>query len=102
MLGLSSCFTLPSQSAYVLSLPASKDLGDAMAVGVFRATSRIGQVLGPAVFAIFVSLSNVRNGIVYLGLGYAIVAVLFLTLSRAPGERAGAPPFLLRPEGNEI
>ena len=38
-------------SALLMSLPAAQGLGKSTALGIFRASSRIGQVLGPIVVA---------------------------------------------------
>ncbi|WLQ16093.1 MFS transporter [Hahella aquimaris] len=81
LLGLSNCFVLSSQSAYVLHLDVSKKLGEGKALGLFRASSRIGQMLGPMLFAGLVGLSDIRHGVAVLGGAYLITVILFQLLA---------------------
>ena len=81
LLGLSSSFVLASQSAYALELKVTKELGEGKAIGIFRSTSRVGQMLGPIVFSSIIAVAGMEQGITYLGLAYFITAFLFLTIS---------------------
>ncbi|WP_246841175.1 MFS transporter [Hahella sp. CCB-MM4] len=81
LLGLSGCFVLPSQSAYVLQLDVSKQYGEGKALGIFRASSRIGQMLGPIVFSTVASLTDMRIGVATLGAIYLITVILFQILA---------------------
>jgi predicted MFS family arabinose efflux permease len=81
LLGLSSSFVIASQGAYLLNLPVTQRLGPGKAIGVFRASSRIGQALGPLVFSLVASSSNVGTNISQMGWLYLLTAFLFLLLT---------------------
>ena len=87
LLGVSSSLILASQSAYLLSLPATRALGDGKAVGIFRASSRIGQVLGPVAFATIITVSELEAGVAALGACYVVMVLIFLLTSRPPRSR---------------
>ena len=78
LLGLSSSFVLASQSAYTLRLKVTEELGAGKSIGIFRSTSRGGQVLGPIVFSWLILATNINDGITYFGLAYFGFAVIFL------------------------
>ena len=78
LLGLSNSFIIASQSTYLLTLKVTHALGPGKAIGIFRATSRIGQALGPIVFSGLFMSENIRISITKLGLFYLLTAVLFL------------------------
>ena len=77
MLGVSSCFILPSQTTYALTLNVTKQLGQGRAIGLFRASARIGQMLGPIVFSSVIVAVDITQGITYVGVASLIGAVLF-------------------------
>ena len=77
LLGLSSCFVLASQTTYALMLEVTKQLGQGRAIGIFRASSRIGQMLGPILFGWLIVATDIHEGLVYFGLGYLATAILF-------------------------
>jgi predicted MFS family arabinose efflux permease len=81
LLGLSSSFVLASQSAYTLRLSVTEELGAGKSIGIFRSTSRIGQVLGPIVFSWLILSTNIEAGITYFGLAYFLFAIIFLLLT---------------------
>ncbi|MCP5150204.1 MAG: MFS transporter [Ectothiorhodospiraceae bacterium] len=81
MLGLSACFVLAAQSAYVLSLDVSMQLGAGKAIGVFRATSRLGQMLGPFVFGALLASGQLERALRDFGLIYLAASLLFLVLT---------------------
>jgi predicted MFS family arabinose efflux permease len=81
LLGLSSSFVLASQSAYTLRLKVTEELGAGKSIGIFRSTSRGGQVLGPIVFSWLILATNINDGITYFGLAYLGFAVIFLLLT---------------------
>jgi predicted MFS family arabinose efflux permease len=81
LLGFSSSFVLASQSAYTLELKVTQELGEGKSIGIFRSTSRVGQMLGPIVFSTIMGATNIRSGITYLGLAYLLTAFLFLVLT---------------------
>lgn len=82
LLGLSSCFVLSSQSAYLLNLKVTRHFGQGKAIGVFRSTSRIGQALGPLVFSGLILAQNLESGIVFFGLVYLVTALLFFLFTQ--------------------
>ena len=81
LLGLSSSFVLASQSAYTLRLKVTEELGVGKSIGIFRSTSRGGQVLGPIVFSWLILATNIKDGVTYFGLAYFGFAVIFLLLT---------------------
>ncbi len=92
LLGLSNCFVLSAQSAYVLQQQVTVQLGDGKAMGIFRSSSRIGQMLGPLVFAGVILLDDIEAAVTWLGIGYLLVVVLFLLL--AGRDQAALPQTL--------
>lgn len=77
LLGISSCFVLASQTTYALMLDVTKQLGPGRSIGIFRASSRIGQVLGPIIFGWLIVSADIDQGLNYFGIGYLATAVLF-------------------------
>ncbi|MDH3689843.1 MAG: MFS transporter [Gammaproteobacteria bacterium] len=80
LLGVSSSFVLSAQSAYVLKLRVTKELGEGKALGIFRSTSRIGQVLGPIIFASVVTVAAIESVVTYMGVAYLVAAMCFIIL----------------------
>ncbi len=87
LLGLSNCLVLSAQSVYLLKLDITQQLGEGKAMGIFRSSSRIGQMLGPVIFAWLFLFEDVRFGVTYLGLAYIVVALIFIWLTRADAEQ---------------
>jgi len=83
LVGLSSCFVLASQTVYVLMLDVTKHLGSGRAVGIFRASSRIGQMLGPILFGWLMVNNDIHQSVIYLGVGYLITTILFVLMTSA-------------------
>jgi predicted MFS family arabinose efflux permease len=82
MLGLSSSFVLASQSVYALKLKVTKKLGEGKAIGIFRSTSRVGQMLGPITFSWLFALADANKGMMFFGLAYLLTAILFILLTQ--------------------
>ncbi len=82
LLGFSSSFVLASQSAFALKLKVTQDLGEGKAIGIFRSTSRVGQMLGPIVFSAIIVATNINQGITYLGITYLLTALLFILFTQ--------------------
>lgn len=82
LLGLSSSFVLASQSVYALKLKVTKKLGEGKAIGIFRSTSRVGQMLGPIIFSWMFAATNVTQGIMFFGLAYLLTAFFFIILTK--------------------
>jgi predicted MFS family arabinose efflux permease len=81
LLGVSSCFVLASQTTYALTLDVTQQLGYGRAIGIFRASSRIGQMLGPILFGWLMVVTDINQGLTYFGIAYLTTAVLFLLLT---------------------
>ena len=82
LLGISNCFILASQSAYALKMDVTRSLGEGKAIGIFRSTSRMGQMLGPILFGWVIVATNINKGITYIGLAYFATALLFLFIAK--------------------
>ena len=81
LLGISSSFVLASQSVYALHLKVTRELGEGKAIGIFRSTSRLGQMLGPIVFSAAIAGAGINTGISLLGAAYFMTALLFLIVT---------------------
>jgi MFS family permease len=81
LLGVSSCFVLASQTTYALTLEVTKQLGQGRAIGIFRASSRIGQMLGPILFGWLMVSTDINKGLTYFGIAYLATAVIFFLLT---------------------
>ena len=86
LLGISNCLVLSAQSAYVLHQPVTQSYGEGKAMGIFRSSSRIGQMLGPVIFAVIITTADIEFAVVLFGLAYLVTAILF-TLLTLPGRR---------------
>lgn len=82
LLGLSSSFVLAAQSAYALELKVTQQLGEGKAIGIFRSTGRIGQMLGPIVFSSVIVAMNTDAGLIFLGVVYLFTALLFFLMTQ--------------------
>jgi len=82
LLGLSSSFGMASQSAYILKLKVTQDLGTGKAMGIFRSATRFGQVLGPMVFGWIMVTMEINRGIFYFALAYLSIVILFIFLAQ--------------------
>jgi predicted MFS family arabinose efflux permease len=87
ILGLSSSFVLASQIVYALKLKVTQELGEGKAIGLFRSTSRIGQMLGPVIFATLFAATNIDQGITYFGLFYLFTAFIFILLTQRDKDK---------------
>ncbi len=82
VLGVSHSLVLSSQSAYALTLKATRELGEGKAIGLFRSTGRIGQMLGPMIFGLIIVATDVERGLTYLGYAYLLMALMFWLFTR--------------------
>lgn len=89
ILGISSCFVIASQTTYALTLDVTKQLGQGRAIGIFRASSRIGQMLGPILFGWLMVATDINQGLTYFGIAYLVTAVLFFLLTVERGKFKG-------------
>ena len=81
LLGLSNSFIIASQSTYILGLKVTHAFGSGKAIGIFRATARIGQSLGPILFSGLFLSANIRTSVTKVGLMYLLTAVLFFVFT---------------------
>jgi MFS family permease len=72
---------LASQTTYALTLDVTRQLGYGRAIGIFRASSRIGQMLGPILFGWLIVATDINQGLTYFGIAYLATAVFFLLLT---------------------
>ena len=86
LLGLSSSFGFASQSAYVLRLQVTRELGKGRALSIYSSTNRLGQVLGPITFGWLMVATGISQGVSYFGLAYLVLTVLFLLAARNDGK----------------
>jgi hypothetical protein len=61
----------------------TQELGEGKAIGIFRSTSRVGQMLGPIVFSAMIAATGIKSGITILGFAYLITALLFLVFTHS-------------------
>ena len=83
LLGLSSSFGMVSQSAYILDLKITQDLGAGKAMGLYRSAIRLGQVFGPLMFGWIMVTMEIQKGIFCFGLAYLAVAILFICFGQS-------------------
>ncbi|BBB27615.1 MFS transporter [Amphritea japonica] len=84
LLGLSNCLVLSAQSAFVLKQEITGRYGEGKSMGIFRSSSRIGQMLGPVIFAAIIATTNIENSVMMFGVIYLVTAILFALLTWAP------------------
>jgi predicted MFS family arabinose efflux permease len=82
ILGISGSFA-SSRIAYVLKLKITQELGGGKAMGIFNASSRIGQVLGPMVFCWIVIGWGAQSSIAFVGIIYLLASVLFFFFAQS-------------------
>jgi len=88
LLGLSGSFLQSSQTAYALKLRATNTLGTGKSIAIVRATSRLGQMLGPMVFSWLLIADDTEEAITYFGLAYLCAAILFMAFTKREGVPA--------------
>jgi predicted MFS family arabinose efflux permease len=91
LIGLADTAGTGAQSAYLLSLQATHNYGNAKSLSAYRATRKIGETLGPLVFS-WVLIMGTQSGVGWVGAGYLVCLFLFLLGSRKdrivhPGDR---------------
>jgi MFS family permease len=78
MLSLSNCFGLPSRLVFAMSEKIVQQVGRGTALGIYHSLERTGQVLGPVVVAVAISLAGAKSGIVLIGAVYLLVTLFFI------------------------
>lgn len=81
LLGLSNSLVLSAQSAFVLKQPVTQGFGEGKAMGIFRSSSRIGQMLGPVIFSVIVATADIDAAVAWFGIAYLVTAALFWMLT---------------------
>lgn len=82
LLGLSDTVASASQTAYLLSLPATQAIGSGKALSLYRMIRKGGESIGPLLFGFCLVLGQ-QGGIGAIGLAYgAVIAGLALLQSR--------------------
>jgi predicted MFS family arabinose efflux permease len=69
LIGLSESFGLAMQNKYILGFEATKQFGSSKAISLYNLVRKIGQVLGPMIFAMFLILGPQK--------GIGLIAALF-------------------------
>jgi predicted MFS family arabinose efflux permease len=77
MLSLSNCFGLPSRLVFAMSEKIVEQVGKGTALGIYHSLERTGQVLGPVLVAVAISLSGAKSGIVLIGAAYLVMTLFF-------------------------
>jgi len=88
LLGLSSSFGFASQSAYALKLNVTQELGKGKAMGIYSSANRLGQVLGPVTFGWLLIVAGSGNGVIYFGLVYLFITLLFFLFAQNDSKMA--------------
>jgi predicted MFS family arabinose efflux permease len=84
LLGLSE--SSDASRAYTLKLRVTQELGEGKAMAIFSSVGRLGQVLGPMLFAWLIVPTDINKTITYLGLVYLLITLLFVLLSQSDRE----------------
>lgn len=92
LLGISSSFGFAAQTAYGLKLNEARKLGAGQAMGIYATADRVGQVLGPVAFGWALMATGAAGGIVYFGLIYLLLTMLFLLTAQNDRDMNTAEP----------
>ncbi|NCC24880.1 MAG: MFS transporter [Deltaproteobacteria bacterium] len=85
LIGLSNCLGAASTVMFALEHDSARSLGEDTAVSAYRSMERIGQVMGPVIFALLVGTGlELGTGLQTLGIVYAVTTLVFVlgTLAR--------------------
>ena len=78
LLGLSCSFGFASQALFVLELDGTKTIGQARAIGIYRAIERIGQMMGPSAFGAVIAGAGFHAGISLMGAALLLTVMFFI------------------------
>jgi predicted MFS family arabinose efflux permease len=84
MLSLSNSIGFTLRVVHILNTKDAKVLGEGKALGIYRSSERIGQIIGPLVFGVIISHVGFENGIISIGAVYLILTLLFIFGSNYP------------------
>ncbi|WP_346355610.1 MFS transporter [Azotosporobacter soli] len=79
LFGIADSIGFIAQNTFLLTLPATKAFGEGKALGFFSMTKKLGQMLGPVVFAWSAGLGQAA-GIGWIGVAYFGAVLVFLLL----------------------
>jgi len=68
MLGIAQAISVSSQAALISETKTVKKLGQGAGMGIFRFWERIGNVLGPLLIGLLISVSGYRHAVIYTGI----------------------------------
>lgn len=92
LFGVADSIGFIAQNTFLLSLPATKMLGQGTALGLFSMTKKLGQMLGPMMMAWGVGFGVTQAGVGAIGLLYLFAIIIFLMVTVARYKRTlGAP-----------
>lgn len=80
LLGISASINDPSRNSYLLKLGITREFGISKSLSISSSSYRIGQVLGPLIFGILLSVYGM-DGIMYLGALYLVITLVFLIMN---------------------
>ncbi|CUJ27498.1 Arabinose efflux permease [Achromobacter xylosoxidans] len=89
MLALASCCLGASQAPYMLALPQVRGYGTAGALGLMRASDKLGQMAGPLIVGAATSTLGLHGALALLGAIYLVLTVLFHCCARCGAKRRG-------------
>lgn len=87
-LGLASSIGGSAQSAFMLKLKITQDVGPGKAMSVQRAADKLGQMLGPIMMGAMIARVGVEKGIAFGGIFYIAASVVFALVAREERDRA--------------
>lgn len=81
-LGLASSIGGSAQSAFVLDLDVTKEIGTGKAMSIQRSADKLGQMLGPVFIGAAIAVVGLENGIAISGMIYILCSILFSFTTR--------------------
>lgn len=91
-LALASCCLGASQAPYMLALPQVQGYGTAGALGLMRASDKLGQMAGPLIVGAATSTLGLHGALALLGAIYLVLTVLFHCCARCGARRRDEQP----------
>ena len=82
MLSIANSIGYAAQAVFILDTDVAKKLGAGKTMSIYRTTDKIGQVLGPLVIGAMIAAVGIEQGMVYAGLLYLFLSLLFILLAR--------------------
>jgi len=81
LFGIADSIGFIAQNTFLLNLSATKTFGEGKALGFFSMTKKLGQMLGPVVFA-WATGMGAEQGIAWIGVAYFFAVIFFLIGTR--------------------